>query len=113
MDYVLKGEYFDGTGFKGEIVIDMPALVERLKLSAGAGLDKHSPDAQAGQMEIAITLAEIASTRIKSVNVVHEESGLEIKDAETFLCASESSPLIYKIGSSILQGNVLGKKSGS
>jgi hypothetical protein len=113
MDYVLSGDYFDGTGFKGQITIDMPALVERLKLSADAALEKYSSDAQEGQMGIAIKLAEIASGRIKSVDVVHEDSGLEIKDAETFLCVSESSSLVYKIGSSILQGNVLGKKKGS
>lgn len=113
MDHVLKGEYFEGTGFSGEIVIDMPTLVERLKLSASAGIDKHDSESGAGQMQLAISLAEIASGRIKSVNVIHAESGVEIKDAEALLCSAEGSGLVYKIGSSIIQGNVLGKKKGS
>lgn len=113
MKQVLEGEFFNDTGFAGTISIDMPMLVERLKMSKQANVTAADAETVDGQMGMAIKLAEIACDRILEVDLVHVGSGKVIKSKEEFLCSSESSGLVYKLGSALLQGNLLGKKQGS
>lgn len=103
MDYVLSKE-LEGTGFVGEILVDVPNLLERLKLIQAATTKDGDVLDNLGE---AIKAVEMSIQRTKSVNVVHS-SGKEIKSIDELMNYKDGSNVIYKIGAVIMNGVALG-----
>lgn len=103
-------DFLAETGFSGSLKVEIPLLVSRLRLSKEAQMVSSLPNSE---MDVAIKLAEIGQGHLKEVDLVHIDSGTEIKTVEGLLVSSEGAAVIYKVGSVIIQGHLLGKKKGS
>jgi hypothetical protein len=107
MDVIYGEEFLEGTGFKGKLVVSVPSLVERLKVSKETQAIASLPGSE---MDVAIKLAEVGQAAIVGVDLAHVESGRCIPDKEEFLTMADCASLVYKVGQSIIQGQMLGKK---
>lgn len=103
-------EFLAETGFTGSVKVEIPLLVERLRLSKDTHKITSMPNSE---LDVAIKLAEIGQQFLNAVDIVHTDSGSVIKDVQELLSCSEGAAVVYKVGSAVIQGNLLGKKKGS
>jgi TATA-binding protein-associated factor Taf7 len=100
MDYVLKEELKD-LGFEGEIVFEVPTVVERLKIAKMA-VEKT------GEVDQALIAVEEAIKKIKSVNVKHIKREKTFSSIDELTCYKEGTAVLYTVGHYVMNGIPLG-----
>lgn len=99
----------DQDGFKGSAVLDFPTRQEKIEIL------KLVSSTQAGEdtgklLDLANIMGEMVEKRLVSIDVKHEESGIEIKDKTMLDIYTECSDLTGIISNFIIGGvSLLGK----
>lgn len=101
-------------GFEGNVLIKFPTRQEKTKMlqelkSFGYGKGQDSDELTDEKLKMAEMIGNLVDERLVSVNIVHKESGIYIKDKSMLDVYSECQALVGVIGNFILGGIPLGK----